>query len=125
MNFKAKVLDYAKISPVILLNGNLTDFENAIVLESTISSKNLGIVNTEKGLKAPKWIVEAKNQKEPLIVINNLDYIDKYNQKKFYELLKYKAISNIELPVNTRIIILANDLEKISPNIINLCVVYK
>ena len=29
MNFKGKVLDYAKISPVILLNGNLTDFENS------------------------------------------------------------------------------------------------
>lgn len=125
MNYKAKVLDYAKVSPVILLNGNITNFENSIVLESTILSKNLGIVNTEKGLKAPKWFIEVKNQKEPLIVINNLDDIDKYNQEKFYELLKYKTISNVKLPANTRILILANNLEKISPNIINLCVVIK
>ncbi len=125
MDYKTKVLDYAKISPVILQNGNLDDFKNAIILNASIPSKNLGIVNTKNGLKAPKWFVDVKKEENPIIVINNLDEIDKYNQEKFYELLKYKTISNIELPLNTKIIVLAKNLENISQNILSLCMVIK
>ena len=125
MDYKTKVLDYAKISPVILQNGNLDDFKNAIILNASIPSKNLGIVNTKNGLKAPKWFVDVKKGENPIIVINNLDEIDKYNQEKFYELLKYKTISNIELPLNTKIIVLAKNLENISQNILSLCMVIK
>ena len=125
MEFRDKVLNYAKISPVICVGASVESFDDAIILESNIASKNLGIVNTINGIKAPKWFLEVKKTKNPILIINGIDKIDKYNQEKFYELLKYKTISNIDLPKDTKIIVLVNSLDKVSENILSLCTIIK
>ena len=65
------------------------------------------------------------NKNVPQIVIKDLDKIDEYDQEKFYEILKYKAISNIDLPKDCNIIVTSNDIKKVSANIISLCQVIR
>ena len=119
-----QIKNLAVCSPVIAFNYSSSDFGDVTVLKSTISSKNLGIVNTSNGLKTPKWFYEiAKNKSSHTIVIENIDLVSEESQEKFYELLKYKEISNVALPKDVKIIVLAKDLKKVSKSILSLCVI--
>lgn len=117
-----KIQELSKTSPVLAVGIPLAMLGNSTIIEATIPSKNLGVVNTAKGLKAPSWFFDIiKGNGSHQIVINNIDSIDKESQEKFYELLKYKAISDIELPADCKIIVLANDPKKVSETILRLC----
>lgn len=121
-----EIKELSKASPVLAVGIPLAMFGDSTIIESTIPSKSLGIVNTAKGLKAPSWFYGiVKGNQSHQIIINNIDSIDKENQEKFYELLKYKAISNVELPADCKIIVLATDLNKVSETILRLCLVVK
>lgn len=120
-----KILKLANLSPVIALNENSESFNNAIILPANIKSKDLGVVALKQGLKVPTWFTKLFDENKKIIVIDKLDTIDLYNQEKFYELLKYKTISSVNLPDDCSIIITALDINKISPNILSLCLIYK
>lgn len=120
-----KILTYAKVSPVLVCGLTCEDFKNATVLPADISTKNLGIVNTDKGLKAPKWFRDMVKSNRDVIVIDGIDSIDKYNQNKFYELLKYQTITSVEFPQQVKIIVLYEKLENVSENITSLCQIIK
>lgn len=127
MNCKInEIKELSKTSPVLAIGIPLSMFGQSTIIEATIPSKNLGIVNTAKGLKAPSWFYKIiKDKASHQIIITNIDSIDKESQEKFYELLKYKAISNTELPADCKIIVLANDLKKVSETILRLCFLVK
>ena len=98
--------------------------KNSTVLEASIPSKNLGIVNTAKGLKTPKWFYDiVENNASTQIVIKDIDSISKASQEKFAELVKYKTISGVQLPSSTTIIATASDISKVNENILRLFVV--
>lgn len=119
-----KVFDYAKLSPVLAVGLPAEIFEGALVLDSNIDSSKLGIVNTEKGLNYPDWYVAiAKRRGLRQIVISDIDKISKEEQEKFYEMLKYKQISGVDLPENTEIIVLAKNIKNVSETIIRLCAI--
>lgn len=116
------VKDLARTAPVLVLGVSAEMFGTSTVLEADIASKELGIVNTPRGLKTPRWFYELVNGNgSHQIIINNLDAIDQENQAKFYELLKYKTISTIELPADCRLIVIAHDLKKVAAKIMRLC----
>ena len=122
----SKIKDLSKTAPVLVLGFPSTLFGNSTILEADIPSKNLGIVNTKNGLKKPSWFNDiVKGLGSHQIVINGIDEIDKENQEKFYELLKYKAISNVELPNDCNIIVLAKELKNVSDTILELCLLVK
>lgn len=129
MNLSSKVneiKELSKASPVLAVGIPLAMFGESTIIESTISSKSLGIINTDKGPKAPSWFYEiVKGNGSRQIIINNIDLIDKESQEKFYELLKYRAISDVELPVDCKIIVLATDLKNVSETILRLCLLVK
>lgn len=118
-----EIKNISQQSPVILIGGNKSDFEEYVVISSNISSKNMGIVRTEKGLKVPKWFYEIKTN--PNLLICDLDKIDKYEQQKFVELLKYREISNMPIANNCSIVLLANDQDKLNENIKSYCLLIK
>lgn len=129
MNLSSKINEIKELSqasPVLAVGIPLEIFEKSTVIESTIPSKSLGIISTAKGLEVPSWFHEiVKGNGSHQIIINNIDSIDKESQEKFYELLKYKAISDVELPADCRIIVLATDLNKVSETILRLCLLVK
>lgn len=120
-----KIDKLSAVAPVLVAGLAKEDFKNAEILPASIPSKDLGIVNTSKGLKAPKWFVHVMKSDTNTIVIDGIDSVSLENQEKFYELLKYKTISSIEFYKEIRIIVLYKDLKKVSPNIISLCQIIK
>ena len=50
-----EIKELSKASPVLAVGIPLAMFGDSTIIESTIPSKSLGIINTAKGLKAPSW----------------------------------------------------------------------
>jgi hypothetical protein len=121
-----EIKELSKTSPVLAVGIPLAMFGESTIIEASIPSKSLGIINTAKGIKAPSWFYGiVKGNESHQIIINNIDSIDKESQEKFYELLKYKAISDVELPADCKLIVLATDLNKVSETILRLCLLVK
>lgn len=121
-----EIIELSKISPVLVVGAKTEDFKNSTVLKANIPSKSLGVVNTATGIKTPLWLFQIlKSDASHQIVIEEIDSIDAYSQEKFYELLKYKTISNIDLPEDCNIIVTAKKLENVSANIACLCQIVK
>ena len=120
-----KIEKLSAVSPVLVTGIKKEYFKNAEILPANIASKDLGIVNTCKGLKAPKWFVRVMKDDISTIVIDGIDSIDTESQEKFYELLKYKTISSIEFYKEIKIVVLYEDLKKVSPSILSLCQIMK
>ena len=80
-----EINELSKTSPVLAVGIPIEMFEESTIIESTIPSKSLGILNTAKGLKAPSWFYGiVKGNGSHQIIINNIDSIDKESQEKFY-----------------------------------------
>ena len=101
-----KIEKLSAVSPVLVTGIKKEYFKNAEILPANIASKDLGIVNTSKGLKAPKWFVRVMKDDISTIVIDGIDSIDTESEEKFYELLKYKTISSIEFYKEIKIVVL-------------------
>lgn len=54
---------------------------------------------------APIWYKDLCSLKTPVLVINNIDGIEKAEQRKFMEILKYNKIGTFELPDNCIVMI--------------------
>jgi hypothetical protein len=120
-----KVQKLAEISPVLVCGLKKESIKNAEFISATISSKELGIVNTSKGIKAPKWFVNVTKNAIDTVVIDGIDTINAEEQEKFYELIKYKTISSVEFGKKIKVIVLYNDLSKVSATITSLCQIVK
>ena len=117
-----EVIKFSKMGPVLTVGLTADNFENSTVIDANIPVKELGMTNTSTGLKYPTWFSNIKEGKSShQIVIDGIDSIDKESQEVFYELLKYKAISDINLPSDCTIIVTAKDLKNVSETIIRLC----
>lgn len=125
---KTDLKTYSNISPLLIECDNfdeLSNLQDVVVINAEISSCELSILNGKNGLKKPEWYISLESKKNPFLLINQLDKIEEEEQEKFYEMLKYKTISNIDLPKNTKIVLLFKDLKKINKNILSLCLVLK
>lgn len=117
------IVKLSKTNPVLVEKVPAELFDNAVVITGDINSKQLGIVQVEKGLKAPKWFTQLNRMEgDKLLVIANVDDVKKEEQEKFYEVLKYKQISGVDLPQGTSIIVLAKDIKNVSETILRLCI---
>ena len=119
----SEIKKLSEISPVIVCGISKNMFQNSVVVDAKIPSKQLGIISTKDGLKYPDWYVELKNNKE-FLIIDFIDSIPTEEQDKFYELIKYKEITNTALPKKTKIIVIAKDIKNVSETIKRLCMIY-
>ena len=114
----------AKTAPVLVVDCPIELFGAATVLSAQISSRHLGIINTAQGLQLPAWLEQIMHGKTSRqIIIDGIDTIDRESQHKFYELLKYKMISGVELPHDCTVIVLAKNLNNVEETILRQCLV--
>lgn len=110
----------ANIAPILILSNYITEFENSVVIPANISIKELNGFYDEVTFKPPKWLNAILNTNEnKILIIDKIDSINKEEQLKFCELLKYRKISTFKLPENCVIIITADEIsrEKINEEI--------
>ena len=89
-------------------------FENSVILNNDC---DISLVNGHyEGVNfvAPDWyniLTEKCKDGLTLLIINGINNIDREEQLKFVEILKYRKISTFDLPKNCSIIVTAYDLE--------------
>ncbi len=115
---KLELLDaYIKsnVAP-ILIEGIPTEvFENSVVLKSNCDISELNGHYEDINFVAPIWYQEIKskeNENHNLLIIDEILDVSKTEQKKFYELFKYRKISTFKLPKNCVIIVTCKKLKK-------------
>lgn len=90
-------------------------YEGAVILSHDVDVEMLN--GHYEGLEylPPRWLnVLEDNCKDSsgLLIINGINKINKDEQMKFGEILKYHKVSTFELPKNCLIIVTATDLDK-------------
>lgn len=100
------------ISPILFENIPTSILENAIVLEANCNKSELNGHYEGINFVAPTWYNELKKSLTKILVINNINDINKEEQTKFIELLKYKKISTFDLPKNCIIVVTSNNLKE-------------
>ena len=95
--------DYLKIGDIpILINLPSSIFEEAIILNKDDSLYDLNWYNK---------LVERCKSDRCILILNKINELDKKEQLKYVELLKYRKIGNNKIPDNTIIVVLYDDLE--------------
>ena len=110
----------ANVSPILIENVNKNIFlEDAVIIDAKCDRTLLdGHYEKDKYLP-PSWYNELEGK---ILIIDNIDSISKYEQMKFYEILKYRKVSVFELPKNCVIIVTCTNIneDRINENIYSL-----
>lgn len=89
-------------------------FENSVILNNDCDISLLNGHYEGVNFVAPDWyniLTEKCKDGLTLLIINGINNIDRDEQLKFVEILKYRKISTFDLPKNCSIIVTAYDLE--------------
>ena len=89
-------------------------FENSVILNNDCDISLLNGHYEDVNFVAPDWydiLIEKCKDGRALLIINGINNIDKEEQLKFVEILKYRKISTFDLPKNCSIIITAYDIK--------------
>lgn len=113
---KNTIEEYVKANVIpILTTVNKDVFKNYTEIKADCSDEFLKGAFDENGYQPPLWYNEVKAKEKNninLLIITDFDKIDKTNQKKFTELLKYRQVGTLTLPKNCAIIVLATTINK-------------
>lgn len=116
-------------TPLLIKGANFTESDSVVLVPSTIESKDLGIVANENGYTYPQWLIslqeKASLKKRVYLVIDSINNISPDEQLKFYEILKYRAISSVKIPDNAQVLLTINGNGEINPIILSLTILYK
>ena len=103
----------ANVAPILVDFITGEDLEEAIILPSNISQDELNGYYDDTTYRPPKWLDEIISRNKPsILVIDNIDSIDKEEQEKFIEILKYKKVSTFNIPKTTIVIVTAKVINK-------------
>lgn len=115
--------------PIIIEGITSSYFKDATIIPADIPSSDLGVVPTENGIKYPAWamelILKSKKTSHRVLCIDKIDSIPDKDQEKFYGLIKVGGINGFKFPDGTQIIITASDMNKVSPKLSALTLIYK
>ncbi len=91
----------------------LEDFKNEIFENNVILDKNSAVCGHYEGIEfmAPDWYYKLLENDEKILVIKDINKMDLIEQTKFIEIIKYKKVNTFDLPENTVIILLAENLK--------------
>ena len=92
----------------------LEDFDVNIFKDNVILDRNSAMCGHYEGMEyvAPNWYYKLLENEEKIIVINDINKLSLDEQTRYIEIIKYKKVSTFDLPEDTIIILLANNLEK-------------
>lgn len=115
--------------PLLVAGLRADDFLHAVVIPSTIAESELGVLPEINGYKYPKWLmsvlIKAREGKAITLCINGIDELPCEQQAKFYGILQYKSLNGFKLPAQTQIIVTAQNLTKVAPQIKSMCLLVK
>lgn len=112
---KLKILsEYIKsgISPILVENISLLEFEDAVIIEGDCGKELLNGHYEEINFVAPNWYNELIKKNTPILVINEINKVSTEEQIKFGEILKYKKVSTFKLPENCITIVTYSNLKE-------------
>ena len=124
-NKKELLMSYIKanVAPILVNFISGKDIPGAIVISADVDAKELNGHYEGANYMPPKWYNDLiTNNNSKVLVINLIDSINKEEQLKFIELLKYRKVSTFELPTDCVIIVTAKEVnkDKISEEIYSL-----
>ncbi|MBP3921239.1 MAG: hypothetical protein J6D28_06720 [Bacilli bacterium] len=114
-NKKKILLSYirANVAPMLVDFITGKDINGAVVIPANIGNKELNGHYDGADFMPPKWLNEILSTNvSKILVIDEIDSIEKEEQLKFCELLEYRKISTFELPKSCVIIVTANEINK-------------
>ena len=96
----------------------LEDFRSEVFENNVTLTRNSSVCGHYEGIefKAANWYYELLNSEEKILVIKDINKMDLNEQTKFIEIIKYKKVNTFDLPENTVIILLANNLKEYKLN---------
>ena len=95
--------DYLKVGDIpILINLSPSVFDDAVILNKDDKLYDLNWYNT---------LVEKCKEDSTILLLDKINELDKKEQLKYVELLKYRKIGNNKLPDNTIIVVTYDNLE--------------
>ena len=123
-NKKELLMSYIKanVAPILVNFISSKDILDAIVISANTDTNELNGYYEGTDYMPPKWYDELVNNNSKVLVIDLIDTINKEEQLKFVEILKYRKVSTFELPKDCVIIVTANEInkDKISEEIYSL-----
>ena len=123
-NKKELLMSYIKanVAPILVNFISSKDIPDAIVISANTDTNELNGYYEGTDYMPPKWYDELVNNNFKVLVIDLIDTINKEEQLKFVEILKYRKVSTFELPKDCVIIVTANEInkDKISEEIYSL-----
>ena len=108
-------LEYVKanVVPVMVDFIEGEDIKGATVLNASIGVQELNGHYEEENYLPPRWLEDLKKEESrKVLVIDKIDSINKEEQLKFKEILKYKKVSTFEIPDECLIIVTAKKINK-------------
>lgn len=105
----------SNVAPILVEGISASSITNSVVIPANCGNESLNGHYEGMDFVPPKWYMELLNKKDMkhnILVIENLTSIPVEEQVKFCEILKYRKISTFELPNNCAIIITCDKVEK-------------
>lgn len=96
------------IAPILVNNIFANAFNNYVLLPADIEITHLNGHYENDSVLPPYWYQNLKMNNYNLIIIDDISKIDKKDQEKFIELLKYRKVGTFDLPKDCVIIIINN-----------------
>lgn len=96
------------IAPILINNISADVFNNYVLLKADIELDQLNGHYENDRFLPPDWYQTLKINNYNLIIIDDISRIDKKDQGKFIELLKYRKVGVFALPKDCVIIIINN-----------------
>lgn len=107
------IIENNKKWPIIIEGVTDLNLDNQVVIPSSISQDNLGIIPEDKGNKLPNWVLKIlinhKKNVATTLVISDIDSVSFEEQEKFLGLLKFKGINGYNFPKDTAIVLTCSE----------------
>ncbi len=112
-------------NPILVEDIPVDSFHNSVVLPATLDPLELNGHYEDRNFCPPHWyqeLVEKSKKEAVILLIENINEVDPFEQNKFIELLKYKKISTFSLPMNCLVLVTCKNLEerKLSEEVFSL-----
>ena len=111
---KELLINYIKSNsaPILVDFIDGDNIPSSVVLSADCEISELNGYYDKMDFVPPKWFNKINLSTPKILVIDKIDSIQKNEQVKFVEILKYRQVSTFELPKDTRIIVTAKEVNK-------------
>lgn len=100
------------INSLLLENIDSKIFKNSVMIDSNCDMSLLNGHYEDEKFIAPSWYLDLVNNQKNLLIINNINEVDKFEQGKFIEILRYRKVSTFNLPSNCVVVATCSNIKE-------------